>query len=149
MSPRLFLWVLALRLYSSGGEFNALARPPSKFTDLNRFPLGCNCLIMNSHGWGRGLQGSLILFDTHAFAPQRQLSPREMPSHSAFLLVSTDFTPTPGIPLPSSLLQPNPKKTNLNLRKVNTPWQPSGGPRNLPKPTTVLCGELLRFTLNL
>ena len=68
---------------------------------------------MNPHRWGRGLQGSLILFDTHAFAPQRQLRAREMPSPSAFLLVSVNFTSPPGIPLPSTLLKPNPNSIHI------------------------------------
>ena len=32
----------------------------------------------------RGLPGYLILFDPHAFVPQRQLRLREMPSQSVF-----------------------------------------------------------------
>ena len=53
------------------------------------------------HRLRRGLPGSLILFAPHAFAPQRQLRSRGPPSPLIFLLISTDFTPTPGI-LPSS-----------------------------------------------
>ncbi len=53
----------------------------------------------------RGLPGYLILFATHAFAPQRQYLSRELPSPSVFLLISTNFTSTPGIPLSSPVLK--------------------------------------------
>ncbi len=54
----------------------------------------------------RGLPGYLILFAPHAFAPQRQLRPRDPPSPPVFLLISAHFTATPGIPvsLPHSSL---------------------------------------------
>lgn len=54
----------------------------------------------STHRLGRGLPGYLILFATHAFAPQCQFSARGPPSPPAFLLISTHFTATPGI-LPS------------------------------------------------
>ncbi len=47
----------------------------------------------------RGLPGYLILFAPHAFAPQRQLRPRDPPSPPVFLLISAHFTATPGIPV--------------------------------------------------
>src|SRR3954451_1891260 len=53
-----------------------------------------------------GLPGYLILFAPHAFAPQRQYRPSELPSLSVFLLISAHSTATPGIPLASSGLQP-------------------------------------------
>ena len=46
----------------------------------------------------RGLPGYLILFDPHAFVPQRQSSVREMPSQSVFCVISMHFTATPHIP---------------------------------------------------
>ena len=45
-----------------------------------------------------GLPGYLILFAPRTFAPQRQLSAGTLPSPSVFFQISTDFTPTPGIP---------------------------------------------------
>ena len=57
------------------------------------------------HRLQRGLPGYLILFAPHAFAPQRQLQPRKPPSPPVFLLISTHFTATPGIPLPSTALK--------------------------------------------
>src|SRR3712207_7285389 len=53
----------------------------------------------------RGLPGYLILFAPHAFAPQRQLLPRDPPSPPVFLLISAHFTATPGIPVSPATLQ--------------------------------------------
>src|SRR5438270_11236467 len=58
------------------------------------------------HRLGRGLPGYLILFATHAFAPQRQLMPSGPPSPRVFLPISTHFTATPGILSTSASLQP-------------------------------------------
>ena len=57
------------------------------------------------HRLRRGLPGYLILFAPHAFAPQRQLRPSKSPSPLVFLLISTHFTATLGIPLASSALK--------------------------------------------
>src|SRR2546428_14073230 len=59
------------------------------------------------HRLRRGLPGYLILFAPHAFAPQRQYWPRFPPSALVFLPISTNFTSTPGIPQPSSILKPS------------------------------------------
>lgn len=53
----------------------------------------------------RGLPGYLILFATHAFEPQRQLSSSKPPSPPVFLPISTHFTATLGIPLTPPTLQ--------------------------------------------
>ncbi len=110
MSPRLFLWVLALRPYSSGGGFIAFARPRGRermepfFLQKWKHPPPFE---VNPHSWRHGLQGSLIPFAPHAFASQCQKRGRELPSHSAFLPGSTNFTSSPGIPLSSLFLKPN------------------------------------------
>ena len=57
------------------------------------------------HRLQRGLPGYLILFATHAFVPQRQLQSSKSPSPLVFLLISTHFTATLGIPLTSPALQ--------------------------------------------
>ena len=59
------------------------------------------------HRLRRGLPGYLILFAPHAFEPQRQLSSSKPPSPLVFLLISTHFTATLGIPLTSPVLQLN------------------------------------------
>ena len=84
-SPRLFLWVLALRPYFPGGWLNALASPPK----------GSILPIASHHRLGRGIQGYLILFYAHAFVFQRQKCTSELPSLLVFPMISTDFTPTP------------------------------------------------------
>ena len=58
------------------------------------------------HRLRRGLPGYLILFDTRAFVPQRQLRPRGMPSQSVFCVISMHFTATPHIPPTSIVFQP-------------------------------------------
>ena len=57
------------------------------------------------HRLQRGLPGYLILFAPHAFVPQRQLQSSKPPSPLVFLLISTHFTATLGIPLTSPTLQ--------------------------------------------
>ena len=52
-----------------------------------------------------GLPGYLILFAPHTFVPQRQLRSRKSPSPLVFLLISTHFTATLGIPLSSPALK--------------------------------------------
>ena len=59
----------------------------------------------STHSLQRGLPGYLILFAPHAFAPQRQYRASEPPSPLVFFLISTNFTSTPGIPLPSPALK--------------------------------------------
>ena len=59
----------------------------------------------SSHRLRRGLPGYLILFAPHAFEPQRQLPSSKPPSPLVFLLISTHFTATLGIPLASPVLQ--------------------------------------------
>ena len=54
-----------------------------------------------------GLPGYLILFAPHTFVPQRQLQSRKPPSPPVFLLISTHFTATLGIPLSSPALKKN------------------------------------------
>ena len=61
-------------------------------------------LQSSAHRLGRGLPGYLILFATHAFAPQRQIMPSLLPSPWVFLLISTHFTAPPEVPpTPTSL----------------------------------------------
>ena len=59
----------------------------------------------SNHRLRHGLPGYLILFATHAFEPQRQLRPSKPPSPLVFLLISTHFTATLGIPLASPILK--------------------------------------------
>ena len=56
------------------------------------------------HRLRRGLPGYLILFAPHAFVPQCQFQSSKPPSPLMFLLISTHFTATLGIPLTSPAL---------------------------------------------
>src|SRR5258708_706874 len=53
----------------------------------------------SEHSLRLGLQGSLIPFAPLAFVPQRQIIPSYLPSPLEFLSISTDFTPTPIVPV--------------------------------------------------
>ena len=79
------------------------------------------------HRLRRGLPGYLILFAPHAFEPQRQLPSSKPPSPLVFLLISTHFTATLGIPLTSPALktgsfqcspgvEPQPFTSDLSIR---------------------------------
>ncbi len=59
----------------------------------------------SAHRLRCGLPGYLILFAPHTFVPQRQLQSRKPPSPLVFLLISTHFTATLGIPLSSPALK--------------------------------------------
>ena len=61
------------------------------------------CPTPSSHRLRRGLPGYLILFAPHAFEPQRQLPSSKPPSPLVFLLISTHFTATLGIPLTNTI----------------------------------------------
>ncbi len=93
------------------------------------------------HRLQRGLPGYLILFAPHAFAPQRQLSSRKPPSPLVFLLISTHFTATLGIPLSSPTLKKNsfrctsmvkPWTFTSDLLPAYTPFTPSNSGQRLP-----------------
>src|SRR5665648_908418 len=72
----------------------------------------------SAHRLRRGLPGYLILFAPHAFVPQRQLQSRKSPSPLVFLLISTHFTATLGIPLSSPALKP----TSFKCTPKVEPW---------------------------
>ena len=73
----------------------------------------------SNHRLRRGLPGYLILFATHAFEPQRQLSSSKPPSPLVFLLISTQFTATLGIPLTSPTLKKNSFKCSLWVEPID------------------------------
>ena len=77
-----------------------------------RFRLATDCMppAVSHHRLLRGLPGYLILFDPHAFVPQRQLPLREVSSQSAFCVISMHFTATLHIPPTATAL----KTTSIN-----------------------------------
>ena len=62
---------------------------------------------VSHHRLLRGLPGYLILFDPHAFVPQRQLPLREVSSQSAFCVISMHFTATLLIPPTAAGFKPD------------------------------------------
>jgi hypothetical protein len=74
--------------------------------------------MASTHRLRRGLPGYLILFAPHAFAFQCQYSARQPPSPLVFLPISTNFTSTPGIPLPSPTLE----STSFKCSSTVEPW---------------------------
>ena len=73
----------------------------------------------SNHRLQRGLPGYLILFATHAFEPQRQLKPSRPPSPLVFLLISTHFTATLGIPPASTSLKLNSFKCSAWVEPIH------------------------------
>ena len=71
------------------------------------------------HRLRRGLPGYLILFAPHAFEPQRQLSSSKPPSPLVFLLISTHFTATLGIPSTSPTLKRYSFKCSLWVKPID------------------------------
>ena len=71
------------------------------------------------HRLRRGLPGYLILFAPHAFEPQRQLQSSKPPSPLVFLLISTHFTATLGIPLASPILKGYSFKCSLGVKPLD------------------------------
>ena len=72
-----------------------------------RFRLATDCIspTASDHRLLRGLPGYLILFDPHAFVPQRQLYVSELPAQSEFFVISMHFTATRRIPPTSFTLK--------------------------------------------
>ena len=93
------------------------------------------------HRLQRGLPGYLILFAPHAFAPQRQLMSSRPPSPLVFLLISTHFTATLGIPPASPSLKNysfkcslrvKPQISHLTCNPAYAPFTPSKSGQRLP-----------------
>ena len=87
-------------------SFNLAIVLPRWITYHFRLVSDCISPKTSNHSLRRGLPGYLILFDPHAFVPQRQLRASAPPSPPVFLLISTHFTATPGIPRTSLVLKP-------------------------------------------
>ncbi len=99
------------------------------------------CPTPSAHRLQRGLPGYLILFAPHAFAPQRQSSNRSSPSPPVFFLISTDFTPTPGIPASPQDPSPSVSSAHAGLspaishqtsRTAYTPFTPNNSEQRSP-----------------
>ena len=120
-----------MRPYSSGGILIALAS-----TRKESIPP-----TFSIHRLGRGLPGYLILFAPHAFEPQCQLQSSKPPSPLVFLLISTHFTATLGIPPTSTSLKTCSFKRRYRLSRyisrltclpAYAPFTPSNSGQRLP-----------------
>ena len=109
-----------MRPYSPGGILIALAAAQRE--SIPPTP--------SIHRLQRGLPGYLILFAPHAFVPQRQLQSRKPPSPLVFLLISTHFTATLGIPLSSPALKKTSfhPLTGLSPELLGWTWPPACAP---------------------
>ncbi len=96
----------SLATYSPGGLLNALAAAQQDWVPATP----------SNHRLGLGLPGYLILFAPLAFVPQRQLWSSEPLSPQVFLLISTHFTATPGIPLTSPILKHDSSSCRLRVK---------------------------------
>ncbi len=120
-----------MRPYSPGGLLNALAAAQQDWVPATP----------SNHRLGLGLPGYLILFAPLAFVPQRQLWSSEPLSPQVFLLISTHFTATPGIPLTSPILKHGsfscrlrvePGDSQKTYRTAYAPFTPNNSEQRLP-----------------
>ena len=79
-------------------SFNLAIVLPRWITYHFRLDTDCISPITSNHRLRRGLPGYLILFAPHAFVPERQSRPSELPSLSVFCVISMHFTATLHIP---------------------------------------------------
>src|SRR4030088_1594611 len=119
-----------LRPRAPGGPLSALAS--ARRGSIPRTPSG--------HRLRLGLPGYLIPFAPLAFAPERQVPPRTLPSPLVFLRISTHFTTTPGIPCPSVALK------SCSLQGA-LPVEPGAVTPNLHDRLRALYAQYLRITL--
>ena len=70
----------------------------------------------SDHRLRRGLPGYLILFDPHAFVPERQYRPRQLPSRSVFCGISMHFTATHHIPPASTAFKHGSIKGTIHVK---------------------------------
>ena len=83
------------------------------------------------HRLPRGLPGYLILFDTRAFEPQRQLRYSQLPSQSEFFVISKHFTATPRIPPTSCVLKWTSSRRTSAVERQNFTARLAHGLRSL------------------
>ena len=117
-----------MRPYSPGGLLIVLT--PAQKGSIPPTP--------SNHRLRHGLPGYLILFAPHAFVPQCQLQSSKPPSPLVFLLISTHFTATLGIPLTSPPLKKCSFKCSLPVKPIDFtsdlhPRLPPGYPWQSPQ----------------
>ena len=75
-------------------SFNLAVVLPRWITYRFRLVTDCVSPTTSNHRLLRGLPGYLILFDPHAFVPQRQYMRSLLPSQLVFYVISKHFTAT-------------------------------------------------------
>ena len=101
-------------------EFHRCRRTPQvEYLTLSLYHSEVALRTVSIHRLLRGLPGYLILFAPHAFAPHRQLSSSNPPSPLVFLLISTHFTATLGIPIASPILKKSSFKCSSRVEPVD------------------------------
>ena len=91
-------------------SFNLAIVLPRWITYHFRLVSDCISPKTSNHRLQRGLPGYLILFDPHAFVPERQSRSSELPSLSVFCVISMHFTATLHIP---------PTSTEFKMYSIN------------------------------
>jgi hypothetical protein len=110
--------------YFPGGILNALASPRE----------GSTLHIASIHRLQRGLQGYLILFAPHAFVPQCQGRPSDLPSLLVFPTISTDFTPTPSVPITPNALKSSSIESTSKVKPMRFNFQLTKPPTDPLRP---------------
>ncbi len=116
------------------------------FNALALLPKGSIPPTINIHRLRRGLPGYLIRFAPHAFVPQRQKYPSHLPTPLVFLPISTDFTPTQGIPVTSDILEPTSSNNRLSVEPIIFITRLMSRLRNSLRPVTPDNAWVLRMT---
>ena len=97
-------------------EFHRCRRTPQvEYLTLSLYHSEVALRTVSIHRLLRGLPGYLILFDPHAFVPQRQLYLSKLPSQSVFCVISKHFTATQHIPPTSFTLKKNSFNGNFTV----------------------------------
>jgi hypothetical protein len=98
------------------------------------------------HSLRRGLPGYLIRFAPHAFVHQGQKYASRLPTPLVFLPISTDFTPTLGIPSTSHILKSASSNNSLMVEPQDFTIRLTNPLRNSLRPVTPNNAWILRMT---
>ena len=107
---------------------------------------GSILLTASIHRLRRGLPGYLIPFAPHAFVPQCQKRASHLPTPLVFLLISTDFTPTQGIPVTSLVLESSSSNNGLMVEPPDFTIRLKDHLRNSLRPVNPDNAWILRMT---
>ena len=113
-------------------EFHRCRRTPQvEYLTLSLYHSEVALRTVSIHRLLRGLPGYLILFDTHAFEPQRQCRYGRLPSQSGFFVISKHFTATPRIPPTSCALKSSSSRCSATVEPRHFTTRLKAGLRSL------------------